>query len=266
MSTDLQTTDNVAASDSLAELSADEVALAASVRGKIDRKDLVLPMLKLAQGLTAEVSEGKARAGQFVNSLTGEALDGPVDIVIVDYVKGRFFSPKNAGTFVAFDTDVVPDNWPPEFAGQHFSDLPEAEEQYAERANRGDIEWGSGPPIRTTYNYVGFPVDDPELPVRVSLQRTSRNAARKLNTLLDTSPTPWGRVFVLRSVEQQNENGKFYVFDVDRGRKATDDERSQAVQLLKSIRNAANVEYHDDEVEAAPVKAPVVEDPEALEV
>lgn len=263
MSTDLTTTDDATG---IAELSAEEAELAASVRGKIDRRDLILPMLKLAQGLTAEVSEGKATAGQFVNSLTGEAVDGPVELVIVDYIKGRFFSPRDAGTYVAF-SDVVPDNWPPEYAGQHFADLDDAEERYAERANSGAIQWGSGPPIRTTFNYVGFPVDDPDLPVRVSLQRTSRDAARKLNTLLDTSPTPWGRVYELTAVRKESDNGSYYVFDVGRGRKTSEDERKIAVQLIKSIRGAANVTYHGDEETEAKPKADVPEaDPEALSV
>lgn len=250
----------------LATINPEEAELAASVRGKIDRRDLILPMLKLAQGLTAEVQDGKATSGQFVNSLTGEAFDGPVELVIVDYIKGRFFSPKGAGTFVAFG-DVAPDNWPPEYAGQHFTDIPDAEEQYAARANRGDIEWGHGPPIRTTFNYIGFPVDDPELPVRVSLQRTSRDAARKLNTLLDTSPTPWGRVYELTSVRKDSDNGPFYVFDVSRGRKTTDDERAEAVKLVKQIRGAANVEYHDNEVSEPKAKpAPAPASPESPEL
>lgn len=262
--TDLATTPDAA----LDTISSEEAELAQLTRSKIDRKDLVLPMLKLAQGLTAEVSDGKAKSGQFVNSLTGEAFDGPLEFIVVDYVKGRFFSPKGGGTYVAFGTDVVPDNWPPEYAGQHFSDLDDAEEQYAERANRGDIEWGDGPPIRTTYNYVGIPVDDPELPVRVSMQRTSKGAARKLNTLIDTAPTPWARVFSLSAIQQQNDHGVFYVFDVSRGRRTTDDERAAAIELAKSINSAAvNVEFHDDEVEAAPAKpAAKAADPDALDI
>ena len=41
----------------------------------VDSSDLILPFLKVAQALTPEVVEGDAKAGQFVNTVTGEALD-----------------------------------------------------------------------------------------------------------------------------------------------------------------------------------------------
>lgn len=239
-----------------------EAELIADVRGEIDAEDLLLPMLKIGQGLSAEVSNGDARAGQFINSLTGEAKDGPVELVVVSYRKGRFFSPENSSeAYLAFGA-VAPDNWPAEYAGQHFADLPDAEEQYSARANSGDIEWGSGPPIRTTFNYIGFEVSDPTLPVRISLQRTARKAAQKLNTLIAASPAPWAFVYEVTTVARDNAKGKFYVPQVRRGRKASDDERGRAVELARTLQ-AAEVKYHGD---AEPEREAPSQDPDALSV
>lgn len=243
---------------------AEELDLVQAGVGTIDADDLLVPMLKLGQGLSREVSEGDARAGQFINSLTGEAKDGPVELVLVSYKRGRFFSPEGSSeAHISFD-DVAPDNWPAEYAGQHFADLPDAEEQYSALANSGQIEWGSGPPIRTTYNYVGFETGDPDLPVRISLQRTSKQAAKKLNTLLRAAPQPWAFTFELSSVAKDNAKGKFYVVTVKRGRKTNEDEQARAVDLARSIQ-AVDVRYHGDDVEAKP-SAKVEQPADALAV
>lgn len=241
----------------------DEQELVAAGVGTIDADDLVIPMLKLGQGLSREVSDGDARAGQFINSLTGEAKDGPVELVIVSYRKGRFFSPEGTSdAYISFD-DVAPDNWPAEYAGQHFADLPDAEEQYSASANSGAIEWGSGPPIRTTFNYVGFETAEPELPVRISLQRTSKPTALKLNTLLRAAPAPWTFTFELSAVGRDNAKGKFYATAVRRGRKATDAERERALGLARSMQEIA-VKYHGEEAEAPAAKPKAAPDAVAI--
>lgn len=234
----------------LAELEAQESALAAGIKSKIDRDDMILPQVRLSNALSQAVAEGDAKAGDFINTLTGENYGKSFSLVIVDYFKGRFFSPEDDDrTYVAIG-DVAPNNWPDEYAGKAFADLPDAEEQFKAAANdpENPQQWGDGPPIRTTYNYVGFVAaeDASEIPVRLSLQRTSVPTARKINTLIDVARTPWDKVFEVRAVEQSNaKNQKYFAADVKLGPATTPEQRSKAVQLATSLQKA-NIQLHGD--------------------
>src|SRR5687767_4311614 len=103
-----------------AELEAREEALVGQIKSKFDRDDLILPQVRLAQGLSKAVQEGDAKAGEFVNTLTGENYGTGFGLVIVDYFKGRFYSPKGDDRSYVAIGDVAPDSWPEEYRGKHF--------------------------------------------------------------------------------------------------------------------------------------------------
>lgn len=221
----------------LAELSADEQALVESVKGRIDRSDLVLPAIKLTHSLTREVQDGDVQAGLYINSLTKAVYGDDVPFVVCGIYKGRFYS-DDTGTYVARG-DVAPGNWPEEYANQPFADIPDAEEQWKIQANNGG-EWGSGPPIATTHNFVGFVVgDDSDLPLRLSLMRSSKPAADKLKTLVVSLRAPWDRVFQLRVRKGLNKQQQpFYATDIASGDPITPEDRQKAVKLATEFRNA----------------------------
>ena len=221
-----------------AALAAEEAALVAANQSEVDASEFTVPVLKLAQPLTDEVTSGEARPGQFILSLTGDAYDGPFEFIVAGKGKGRFRPGRNGErTLVAYDTNEVPWQDDP-FHGQPFSEHPDAEEQYSARANAGEQEWGSGPPIQTTYNFTGYIVGE-EVPVRISLRRTSAPQAKKWNTLLDAvlRGRYWDKVFVVNSVQQKNDKGAYYVADVKLGRAASAAEKTQAIQLATALRN-----------------------------
>lgn len=234
----------------LAELSAEEQALVAGIKGKIDRDDLILPQVRLTAALSKSVQEGDAKPGEFVNTLTGENYGDEFDMVIVDYFKGRFLVTKDNDTFVAMD-GVAPENWPEEYAGKPFADLPDAEEQWAVLANAPGGEWGEGPPISTTYNYVGFVVgeDATQIPIRLSLKRTSKPTARKINTLIDMSRAPWDKTFHIDAKSAETKGNRYHVVDCAVGRPTTPEERSAAVSLAQQMQQAT-ITLHGDEPEA----------------
>lgn len=223
-----------------ADLAAEEAALVAANQSEVDASEFTVPVLKLAQPLTDEVTSGEARPGQFILSLTGDAYDGPFEFIVAGKGKGRFRPGRNGErTLVAYDTNEVPESWTDDpFKGQPFSEHPDAEEQYSARANAGEIEWGSGPPIQTTYNFTGYIVGE-DVPVRISLRRTSAPQAKKWTTLLDAvlRGRYWDKVFVVNSVQQKNDKGAYYVADVKLGRAATAAEKTQAIQLATALRN-----------------------------
>jgi hypothetical protein len=241
--TELATTDSTA----LEPLSAEEEALVASVKGKFDRKDMILPQIRLAAALSRSVQDGDAKAGDFVNTLTGENYGTSFPLVIVDYFKGRLFNDDSTNdTYVTMD-EIAPDNWPAQYAGQPFVDIPDAEEQYREWANQDGNEWAGGPPIVTTHNYVGFVADETalDIPVRLSIKKTSTPTARKINTLLDVSRAPWDKVFQIESVGREAKGHKFHIVEAKIERAADADERRKAVELATALQSAT-VKLHGD--------------------
>lgn len=249
----------VAENDAELELSeaiaAEEAALVEANQSEVDASEFVIPILKLAQPLTDEVTAGEAKAGEFVLPLTGESYPAPVEFIVAGKGKGRF-KPGRKGerTLVAYDTNIVPWKDDP-FFGKPFSEHPDAEEQFRARVDAGDQEWEHGPPIQTTYNYTGYLIGS-EVPVRLSLRRTSAPAARKWNTLLDAvlRGRYWDRVFTVGSEQQKNDQGAFYVVTVNQGRNTDASEKMQAIQLATALRNQQVTTVGD--AEDGPTKEP----------
>lgn len=225
-----------AASADLDVLSPEEQRLADLARADVADRRTVLPVLKVTQALTKEVAEGDISAGVFLNSLTGTDYGSKVELLIVRSFLGRFYAPlKDDAVYIATG-DIAPDNWPEEYRGQRFVDLADAEERYKERANAGEIEWEKGPPIRTTYNYVGLVVSELEIPVRISFQRTSTGAARKLDTLLRTARAFWDNIYTFQTNLTHNASKQaYYEVSVERGRRSEAAERQAAVSLALAI-------------------------------
>lgn len=228
-------------STELVEISAEEAELIAANQAEVDASEFVIPILKLAQPLTDEVSSGKARPGEFVLGLTGESFPAPIEIVVAGKGKGRFRPGGNGKrTLVAYDTPTVPESWSDDpHVGQPFSEHPDAEEQYRAAVDRKEIPWGSGPPIQTTHNFTGYIVGS-DVPVRLSLRRTSAPAARKWGTLLDAvlNGRYWDKVFVVGSELQKNADGQpYYVATVELGRASTAEEKQKAIKLAMALRN-----------------------------
>lgn len=242
-------------------LSPEEEALVQANQSEVDTEDFIVPILKLAQPLTNEVSDGLASPGDFILSLTGEAFTAPLEFIVAGKSKGRFKpGKKGERTLVANDTTTVPWKDDP-FYGQPFSEHPDAEEAFKAAVNDGKREWGSGPPIQTTANYTGLVVGS-DVPVRFSIRLTNkhaRNVQKKWNTLLDAvlRGRYWDQVFELGSAQESNASGdRYFVPTVKLLRKTTPEERQRAVELATVLRSQNIREVGGDD-------APVGERPAA---
>lgn len=234
------------ASAELEKQAALEAQLAAQNQSEVDRNDFTIPLLKIGQSLTDEVAAGDASAGEFINALTREGLGREVEFVVAGYQKGRFDHgdrAKKQRARKAYGTQIVPWNDDP-FYGQPFTDHPDAEERYSARANAGEIEWGKGPRISTTYDFTGFVIsgleeDEDPIPVCLSLYRMNSKQARKWVTLLDAvlHGRYWDAVFTLSTEQNKGEQGNFYTVNIKQSRKTTADEKQKAVQLALVLRN-----------------------------
>lgn len=218
---------------------AEEQALAAQATAGLEDEGLTLPMLKLTQQMSAEVANDQVDSGHYVNSLTGADYGDSANLVIAfGPVKGRFLSIRRTGDVYVAVGDVVPSNWPDKYAGQRFDELPDAEETFRERVNNGDVEeWGSGPPIQTTRNYIGYLIEDPDLPVRLSLKSTGSQAAQKINSLLRwTLKAPWHNAITLGAARKTDaQDNVYYVPTASLGEETDADQRQRAIQLANLV-------------------------------
>ena len=240
------------ASQELEQLQSEADRIAEKFRGGISADEIALPLIKLTQGLSKEVEQGKAPPGHFVNSVTGRDYGDTLELVIVDRFKGRFFSKKGSPRAWVARGEVAPDNWPDEYKGQRFVDLADAEEQFKEAVNRGEREWESGPPISTTENYIGFVRGETEVPVRLSLMRTSRPAATTINTLLKLQRAPWDAFVKLAVDENTNAQGQKSHKVIAAEGEATDEAtKVAAVKLAVDLERVKDVVLLGDEADAA---------------
>ena len=207
-----------------------------------DDSQIQIPILKVCQPLTKEVRREKiAQAGQFLNSLTQEVFDGPIEFVVVHFEKGRFRANDDnevicTGREGACGCHEVP-----------YTECPDSEEQYRAAVKRGEKEWGKGPPCATTYNFTGYVLGS-DMPVRLSLMRKAAKPAKKLLTLLRFSKAPWDRVYEISTFDAQQGDYDFVGVNVRQGRNTEPDERQAAVNLAQALRtrDAEIVGEHDE--------------------
>ena len=258
-------------STDIEKASAAEVELAAKIRGKVDQASLKVPLVKLAQALTNEVVAKRATSGEYINSVTAESYGESFGFVIADTFIGRFARIDGVGYNA--QGPVAPENWPSQYAGRAFAEIEDTEENFKAAVNRGEREFGHGPPISTTHNYVGLIVgedfdervaENRLLPVRVSLMRKNARAAQTIDYLLLTWPAPWARLVQFSSVQDKNDHGTYYITEAAEGEATTTDQRSAAVSLATALQSARLELQGDDDDQAKPAKPAPAKD--AIEV
>lgn len=265
MSTELETQDEaLSPAEQAMKAAEDRLAAQKAAEGADDRVEL--PRLGLIGGLTKGKKDLKhvdgtlGQDGEYYNNLTGEVFGPEVEFLVVAHFRGRFYSDEILGSFRATEA-IVPNHWPERFRGKAFVDLPESEEGLNRLIDEGKAEWRSGPPISTTYNYVGFVLDPaPQLgdfPVELSLMRSNVPAHRALKRLM----TPM-RQYHDRSVRLATETkdapgkkgGEFYVVSVGRYVQETSPEnRARAVDLAQKLATLGYTSVGDEtEAEGTP--------------
>lgn len=241
-------------------------ALLAQQDAEFSDEPLSTPIIKIGQGLTREVQDGNAEAGEFIDSLSGEGLGDAIGFITAYYQPGRFAADRDTGrAYVAFQ-DTIPETWADlvgeQWVGTAFVEHPDAEETYKERVNAKEIEWGKGPLISTTHNFTGFaivPSVDPDgedelRPARLSLQRTNNSAVRDWKTMKRTrlrGKPFWDKVFDLSTVKKSYARGVAFNLKVAVGRDTTPAEREQAVELCRAVAAGRVVDNSASNPEAA---------------
>jgi hypothetical protein len=215
--------------------------------------DLVIPMLKIGQSNSAEVVNGDAQIGDFINSLTGDTYGTLVEFIVSSFEKGRFRANEN-------NEVVCTGREPDGKCGCHgvlYEECEDSEEQYSAAVNRGEKEWGKGPPCATTWNFTGF-IPGVEMPLRLSLKKTDVPQAKKLLTILKMGArAPWDLVFQIETRAKEKGTYKWQGVSIKQSRKSEPEEAQKAVTLavLLQQREAHVVESVDPDASERPAKA-----------
>lgn len=206
----------------LAAIESAEQAAAERKREQLANEPIKVPILAVVQGTTNNPPPD-AEPGDFFNVVTGDIYGRSIEFLVSLYYRGRFYAidtPDGRKSWSAGTDVTAPDFWPEEYAGRVFAEIPEAEETFAQLANSKEIEWGSGPPIQTTFNFTGLVVKPqlegvPPFPVRVSLKSKSAKAGKKLIAALKPLRTFWDRTVYLSTERVQGKKGPYFIVNFD---------------------------------------------------
>lgn len=183
----------------------------------IEREDIQMPRLAIAQGLSPEVNEEKPqyidglKLGHMFNTLTQAMYGrGPMEFIIIRRYPPRWveFAPRDEGG------GVVDLNVPPDDPRTQFRKDPETHE--------------SLPPVATKfYDYVIMLLPSREV-IALSMKGKMLKQARALNAMVKLKTVRiYGAKYSLQSISESNAKGTYYVFQF----KATGLVRDQQLYL-----------------------------------
>lgn len=225
----------------LAKKETTEVALNNSDWGDVEvsSRDLVISRINLMQGLSELVSDGKAKLGDLVNSVTKEVIaskDATVELLPF-YCTKTWITSKKKGNKFEFES-VKPDQ------GQ----VMPFEETIGGEVYKHEH----------CYQFF-FMTKELSVPVVASFKGTSHKVGKQLFTLMyvnnkQAGLTPANNWVSLGSVIDKNDKGTYAVMSVKLSAKSTTEELQECIKWIGTLKTSA-VKV-DDVVEAAGSDAP----------
>ena len=218
--------------------------------GSMSPADLVMPRIKIAQGLTAEVQDGKAKSGDILNSVTGENYGNTLNLVVLNYQKGQLYMVTGVGVQCRSSNGVVGVGNP---GGACASCSLRA--------------WGDGvPPLCSeTHNYLVLLPEPLEVGM-LTLQKTATKAAKLLNSMIvmnkqrakarGENSAAWAMQYELTTRVQESKKGKFYVPAIRQIGACDEGLLAYATELAESF-STRDLDFSEAESDAgAPVDMP----------
>lgn len=221
--------------------------LSNAINATTKRDDIVLPLIRLVQPLSKAAEDQLAKPGDFVNSLTGENYGDEFNMIVAGHFYGISYSNRDEDFFAAIpggaDT-VIPSSWPHPDAGKRFGESDGFEDRFKELVNSGVIsEWGKGPDFSTTYNFVGYLPGQHDIPLRLSLMRSSAPAAKKLLSLLGFDRRLWDHQYTVSTRKVEDSGNRYWVAEVVRGDTTPPDDLPAVVDLALSLHRANTSDF-----------------------
>lgn len=227
---------NALTKNQASEVSTNVLSMQEWESSEINSTDIIIPKILPMQGLSEFVTEGKAKFGDFVNSLTEEVL-------------GSINQPME---FVPFYVDKILKI--SKLVGQKY-ELLRFEKITPENENLPweDIEGNFKIKREKIYNVYAV-IDGQYLPVVISFKSTSLKAGKKITTqmyainMAAKKVAPCATVMELRGKKEQNEKGTFVVLEVASKKDSTPEQIAECAKWIKLIKQGAAKVDNSDEV------------------
>lgn len=202
--------------------------------GNVDRSDMIIPRIKLLQGISPEVTEfDGAKSGEYWHTVAGLSLGKSFSMIPIIIRKSHaLWSPRNdpRGILARATDGVHWDNWqdengnPKSFAVKPKGSPKEITYTLAETVKESGLDqFGSSipglenspPAAALTYDMMVYLPDHPELsPAVIINTRSSVKKAKMLISRIDTSPVEhYAQVYKVGVKQEIGEEGPYNNYD-----------------------------------------------------
>lgn len=192
-------------------------------QGEVSSRDIIIPKIHLMQGLSDLVADGKAKLGDFVDSLTGDLLgsiDSPVEFIPFHMTKAYIVSRRKKGEgkfeFERYELDT--------------------NTQYPFEVMDGEDT------VKYEYALQFYVLlkSDMSMPYVITFKSTSLRAGKVLSTQMYIRNRAAGLVpcaysMMLSGKKEKNDKGTFAVMEVKIGNKTTDTEIAECLNWYKTV-------------------------------
>lgn len=203
-------------------------------------EDIVIPRIKVIQGLSPEVEEKTANIGDIVNSLTKEILNGKKFIPIKQTYSNICWNPdrKAEQRIICRSADGK--------IGQGPDGARACATCGKNKFDNTKVGKDAQPQCTSYLNYVGF-MEDVLAPIVLSFARTNYNEGRKMLSLAkSTMQSIWNYDYQLDSKKVSKNGNSWYNMAVSLCNQTTPEERAFAYELFKSLKTMSyDVDYED---------------------
>ena len=224
----------------LVESKSNDVALASANldawgENDMSAQDMVIPKILCMQGLSDLVSEGKAKMGDFVDSLSSEVIgstEKPVDIIPFHMEKIYIISKRDKGN-----------------SRYEFDRIESVQNQNYPFENEVD---GVQFKYEYTLQFYCLRPEDTSLPYVVSFKSTSLKTGKVLSTQMYVRNRAAGLVppaftMKLGGRKEKNDMGTFIVMEVKQGERTSDELIGQCLEWMNIIKSGRTKVQHETE-------------------
>lgn len=209
-------------------------------------EDLIIPRVRLLQGLSKAVSDGEGKMGQFQDSLTGELVGDSLELVLLGMKNGAVYFKTGKGMICKSNDGII------SVKGDVCRQCPYKDE-FGNSEYWGKFhEDGSPPGCSGTKEFITLKKDSVgsmPYPMLLSFLKTSYGLGKRLASMARLSGEDiFARSYVIGSEKVQNDKGTFSKFTIKQGEKLTEDELKIAEKWYELIGRVNVIAHEDDEV------------------
>jgi len=179
---------------------------------RVRPEDLQVPRLRLLQGLSQEVAEGKNRAGELIHSITGKDYKPPLEVLLFYYAPSRVMFGEDMGEGLQCQSRDAIEGGFGLCADCSFG-----------KWTRDEDGSPKAPKCSLVHNFPCFIIEElkgvksekdlGKCLISISLMKSSAQVANKLLTRINLSGDQWwDKIYKIDVASKTNEKGTFNIF------------------------------------------------------